>query len=61
MPPLKVLAVHVTVAVMVVLVPWVTGFGDALADEENVGGAIGVAGSSAELPLVPAEFVAETT
>jgi hypothetical protein len=34
---------------MVVLVPGATGFGEALADDENVGGATGVAASSAEL------------
>jgi hypothetical protein len=36
-------AAHVTLAVTVVLDPCVTGLGDALADEVNVGGANGVA------------------
>jgi hypothetical protein len=46
---------------MVVLVPGATGFGEALADDENVGGATGVAASSAELGPVPAALVADTT
>ena len=60
-PFVSVFAVHVTPAVTVVLTPWVTGLGDAVAEEENVGGAIGVAGSSVEFGPWPAEFVPETT
>jgi hypothetical protein len=58
---LSVFAVSVTVTLTVVLFPCVTGFGDAVADELNVGGIMGVAGSSAELWLVPAWFFADTT
>ena len=61
MPLLSVLAVSVTVAVMVVAFPCGTGFGEAVADEVNVGGTMGVAATSLELPLVPAWLVAETT
>jgi hypothetical protein len=36
-------------------------FGDAVADEENVGGATGVAATCTEFGLVPAVFVPDTT
>lgn len=49
---------HVTLAVTVVLDPCVTGLGDALADDVNVGGANGVTASGAESGLVLAEFCA---
>jgi hypothetical protein len=60
-PLLSELAVHLTVAVMVVLTFCVTGFGDAVADDVNVGGTIGVAASGAEFGPVPTELVPETT
>ncbi len=61
MPFVRVFAVSLTVAVIVVLFPSVTGFGEAVADDVNVGGTMGVAASWAELGLVPALFEAETT
>ena len=60
-PLLSECAVQVTFAVTVVLAPCVTGFGDAVADEVKVGGAIGVAANGAESGLLPAEFVPDTT
>ena len=51
-------AVHVTLAVTVVLAPWATGLGEAVAEEVNTGGAIGVAVIETELGLVPAELEA---
>jgi hypothetical protein len=46
---------------MVVLAFCVTGFGDAVAEDVNVGGMSGVAATGAESGLVPSLLVPETT
>ena len=59
---LREFAVQVTVAVIVVDDPWVTGFGLAVALDVKVGGvAVGVAATSAEFGLEPTELDADTT
>ena len=60
-PLLRELAVHLTVAVMVVLTFCVTGFGDAVDDEVNVGGTRGVAAMGDEAGPVPALLDPETS
>jgi hypothetical protein len=54
-------AVSLTVALTVVATLCVAGFGFAVAEEENVGGARGVAETGLELGLLPAEFEPATT
>ena len=61
MPFVSVPEVSVIVAVMVVGFPCATGFGEADAELVNTGGTVGVADTSPELALVPAELLADTT
>ena len=59
-PFVSVLAVHFTVAEMVVLEFCVAGLGEAVAEDVNVGGTSGVAAIGVEYGPVPTLLVPET-
>jgi hypothetical protein len=52
----NVFAVSLTLALTVLEMPWVAGFGLTVAEEVNIGGARGVAEIGDELGPVPAEL-----